>query len=758
MDTVEQLQQALDALQQHCAELERRNQVVEQENADLQILLDTTTEHADLFERQLIEARNTLEVKVAQRTQELAEKNALLHQEIHERRRIEEAQRNNLLFLKTLLDSISSPIFYKNLDGVYLGCNQAFQDCIGFSEDKIVGYTDEQLFSSEVANHFKKMDAQLLATKRNQIYEYALPYRGQTVREMLINKTLFNNTEGNAAGSVAVMVDISDRKQFEAELLKAKDEAEHSNRAKSNFLANMSHELRTPLNAIIGYSEIIQEDMGDLGCEELQPDVKKINAAGKHLLGLINDVLDISKIEAGKMDVYPESFDLHTLVQEVVATVEPLVRDKNNVLNLQCKENLGEIFADLTKTRQILFNILSNAAKFTENGHILFTVEREAIAGRDWVSFIVADEGIGMSSEQLDRLFKPFTQADPSTTRKYGGTGLGLAITKRFTEMMGGSVVVDSALGNGSSFTIRLPASVQSNSHSAVFADEQQSKTSSTISASTNEIDPTKQYQQQIADAQQAQTHSHVILVIDDDPVVRDLLYNYLIKLGYYTVTAENGQQGLTLAEQIQPQAITLDVIMPEMDGWMVLSELKKNTKTLDIPVIILSLVEDKSIGYSLGAAEYLHKPIDRHELGRILNKYLESNTINTHRILLVEDDDETRNALASMLRKHQIKVLLAENGRIALDILVTQAVDLIITDLIMPEVDGFEFINRLKQNEQLNNTPIVVLAPQETSADDRTLLNQSVSYVLEKGAYDLERLFKEIEACLAQIIKANSN
>ncbi|OUD15296.1 response regulator [Thioflexithrix psekupsensis] len=717
----------------------------QQEKQDLEISLETMTEHADEFEQQLVEARDNLEQQVLDRTQELAEKNQLLKQEIHERERIEEAQRNSLIFLKTLICSISSPIYYKDLNGYYMGCNTAFEQYLGMKEADIVGRNATHLFPPEVAADICTKDQVVFQTQELQSYETTLIYADKSRHDCIVNKTVFKNSEGQVVGLVGMMVDISERKQTEQALRTAKEAAEEANQAKSAFLANMSHELRTPLNAIIGYSEILKEDMTEMACEDLTPDIDKIHNAGKHLLGLINDVLDISKIEAGKMDIYNEHFDLTKIVKDVVQTVVPLIQSKNNKLMFETVGQIGEIYSDLTKIRQILFNLLSNAAKFTENGMIHLTITRYALEARDWVQMTVHDQGIGMTEEQVNKLFQPFTQADMSTTRKYGGTGLGLTITQRFATMMGGYIRVQSEYGKGSTFTVALPA---------LAAEHTENKENQTLAHRLSQIPP--------QDSETTTDHvlisNRLVLVIDDDAVVRELLQNYLNKQGYQVALADNGQNGLALARELKPHAITLDVMMPGVDGWMVLNALKKDPELTKIPVIVVSFIEDKSIGYSLGAAEYLTKPIDREELNQVLKKFLDVNDKGSQLILVVEDDHVTRNMIATMLRKAGWQIQTAENGVEALKYLALTSPDLIISDLMMPEMDGFEFISTIKNTEVWRKIPVVVLTAKDLTPQDRDVLNNKVERIFQKGQYQRDELLFEIHQCLLNLNHESSD
>jgi signal transduction histidine kinase/ActR/RegA family two-component response regulator len=388
--------------------------------------------------------------------------------------------------------------------------------------------------------------------------------------------------------------EIVHRKHMQEELLKAKDAAEEASRAKSAFLANMSHELRTPLNAIIGYSEILEEEARDSGPPENVRDLKRIQAAGKHLLALINDVLDLSKIEAGKMALHLETFDVDAMIEEMITTLQPAAERNANRLELRTTGQVGAMYADVTKVRQILFNLLSNACKFTERGIVTLDVERQT-GTEDRIVFRVTDTGIGMTPEQQRNVFQYFTQADSSTSRKYGGTGLGLAISRRFTHMMHGDIQVSSTSGEGSVFTVELPARVPLDTDPAT-------------------VVPSKP-REQAADAD-----TKTVLVIDDDPAVRDLMTRFLEKMGYLAIQAPSGREGLRLARELRPDVVTLDVVLPDMTGWDVLHELKDDAELASIPVIMVTIVDHEAVGLAGGAANYLVKPIDRDQLALALN------------------------------------------------------------------------------------------------------------------------------------------
>ena len=406
---------------------------------------------------------------------------------------------------------------------------------------------------------------------------------------------------------VLAMEDVTERRRAEEEVAKAKEAAETANKTKSLFLANMSHELRTPLNAILGYSEMLQEEVVErqlLG--EFGTDLEKINGAGKHLLTLINDILDLSKIEAGKMELFLESFDLSEMIDEVASTIRPMVEKTGNTLHIQRAPDLGAMRADQIKVRQALFNLLSNAVKFTHEGNISLEAGRQNMDGSEWIMFRVTDSGMGLSPEQIVKLFQDFTQADASTTRKFGGTGLGLALTRRFCQMMGGDVTVHSVSGVGSVFTIKLPALVGESKPEAPGAELVIATVQEGAGDSAEPLPPI----------------GSCVLVIDDDSTQRELIRRFLQKEGFCVRTAARGEAGLRLARELRPVAITLDVMMPGMDGWSVLLALKADRDLRDIPVIMLTMVDDPDRGFALGAADFATKPVDRALLSQILRKY----------------------------------------------------------------------------------------------------------------------------------------
>ena len=514
------------------------------------------------------------------------------------------------------------------------------------------------------------------------------------------------------------------------ELREANAQLQQASAHKSAFLANMSHELRTPMNAIIGITEMLEEDARDIGEEDFIEPLGRIARAGKHLLALINDVLDLSKIEAGKLDFHYEDINLKEMAQDTMVTAQPLADKNGNTLTLDCADDIGVMRGDMTRVRQIVLNLLSNACKFTDQGKVTLRVAREAGSNPEMLIFAVTDTGIGMTEEQLGKLFQEFVQADSSTTRKYGGTGLGLSITKKLCEMMGGDITATSVSGEGTTFTARLPV------EPAEEADQPQPAAVEDVATLA------------------AAARSNTVLVIDDDTDVRDLMRRFLAKEGFDVVTAAGGAEGLRLARELMPAVITLDVIMPDVDGWHVMQELKADPELATIPVVIITIIDEKNKGYALGATDYMSKPIDRARLSQILEKFHADAADRS--VLVVEDDETTRALMCRMMRDAGWEVTEAENGRVGLERLAENRPELILLDLMMPEIDGFEFLAQMRETPANRDIPVVVVTAADLTDDDRRRLRGGVEHILEKAAYGRDELLDELRGLVANYATAN--
>jgi CheY-like chemotaxis protein/nitrogen-specific signal transduction histidine kinase len=512
------------------------------------------------------------------------------------------------------------------------------------------------------------------------------------------------------------------------ELDKAREAAEIANRAKSQFLANMSHELRTPLNAIILYTELLRDEATDQGLEEFLPDLKKIHGAARHLLALINDVLDLSKIESGKLELVLELFDVPGMIRDVVTTIQPLAEKNANVLLVECPDDAGTMFADLTKVRQSLFNLLSNACKFTEGGTVRLEVAGEERDG-SWFTFRVADTGIGMTPEHVGKLFRPFSQVDPTATRRFGGTGLGLAITRQFCEAMGGDIAVDSKPGVGSTFVIQLPAVVEAKGEKEAEGEKAKPTPAPPFGLPRPAGD--------------------TVLVIEDQTDARESLMRFLALKGFRAEGADSGEEGLRLARELRPVAITLDLVMPGMGGWDVLSALKADEELAHIPVILFTgMPDERNKAFRLGASDFITKPVDLDRLAAILKRY--SGGAAGRRVLVVDDDVDERRRLRHLLEQEGLKVDEAGDGRAALMRLDEQWPALILLDLLMPAMDGFAFLAELQRRADGRSVPVVILTAKDLTAADYQRLGGPIERILRKGPLGQEQLLAEVSAVMA--------
>jgi len=542
-------------------------------------------------------------------------------------------------------------------------------------------------------------------------------------------------------GVFTIFSDITELKKREEELNKtiseldiAREKANAANQTKSQFLANMSHELRTPLNAIIGLTEMLKEDAADDGLDDFEEPLDRVFNAGKHLLTLINDVLDLSKIEAGRVELYNETFELKQILDDVVKTSSTLASKNENQLVLEYNADIDFVTADQTRLKQVVLNLISNACKFTEKGKVTVSVDKIPQDGGDLISIDVSDTGIGMSQEQMAKLFNSFVQADSSTTRKYGGTGLGLVISKQLAFLMGGDVVVNSELGNGTTFTATFLADFIGASETLKNLSAQPSSLIENVVSLENSLGKT-------------------VLIIDDDPTVSELMKRQLIKENYKVVIAPNGKEGIRLARDLKPDVITLDILMPEMDGWSVLRTLKADPEVSDIPVIMASILDEKNKGFSLGAADFLSKPVQKEYLMKSIRNLIGDK--ENLKICLIEDDDSLRFTMREILEKQNVKIIEAENGKIGMSILQNEEIkpDLILLDLMMPVMNGFEFLKTIRETE-LGTIPILVLTGADLSEEEKKFLSGETLKILEKSDDTFSTIVKEV----GNVLKASSN
>jgi adenylate cyclase len=641
-----------------------------------------------------------------------------------------EVEDKNLRELYTLLDTIDYGVLMLEPDLRVRIHNRAFRELSGMPPESLAGQT----YFRDVLEHNRRRGVYGVPEETWDDYVRA---RFEEVQSATARASEWRLADGRVleyrcvplpdGGRMLTYYDLTHLKRTEEALQAAKEQAEQASRAKSEFLANMSHELRTPMNAIIGFTRLIMRRCKDLLPERQYGNLEKILASANHLLGLINDVLDLSKIEAGRMEVRPVEFALEPLVDQCLRTVEPMVKSGRVQLIKQVEPGLPALFGDQDKLRQILFNLLSNAAKFTEAGTITLTARRTGEA----IAVAVADTGIGIPSDQLELVFEEFRQVDSSSTRQYGGTGLGLSISRRLAQLMGGDIALESTPDAGSVFTLTMP--LRCAPPPCAPAEE-----------------PTGGAGAKEPIARETRAGGRLVLAIDDDPDVVLLLKENLADAGYRVLGASNGADGLRLARELQPSAITLDIVMPETDGWQVLHGLKADPATRDIPVLLLSVVDQKDLGYRLGAADYLMKPFERDDLIAALHRV----SPRCRRLLVVDDDPHVADLVRQSLEDEPYEIDAAGDGLAALDAIADRRPDVLLLDLLMPRMDGFEVIASLQNDPGTRDIPVIVLTAKTLSRQEKRLLNEHALAVIEKGALDRDALMAELKAVLPEPVR----
>ncbi len=508
-------------------------------------------------------------------------------------------------------------------------------------------------------------------------------------------------------------------KAFSAQLAEA-------SRLKSEFLANMSHELRTPMNAIIGFSEILLDDsFADVPREQQKDFLNNILSSARHLMQLINDMLDLSKIEAGQMELHPEEFAIIDALADVEATMRPMASRKSITVTLTVDRGLGPVVADIRRFKQVLLNLLSNAIKFTPDEGRVALLAR----GRNGeVEVSVTDTGIGIALEDQERIFSEFQQVDGSVSRQYEGTGLGLALTKRFVEMHGGRLWVESALGKGSTFAFTMP---QAKSPTVPATAALEAPTPLTTAPRSDE--------------------DHLILVVADDPQARELMGLSLSQAGYQVAYAADGEEAVAQARRLVPTAMFLDILLPKKNGWQVLADIKGDPLTATIPVIITSVLDNREIGFSFGAAEYLVKPLDRGQLLTAIQALglPTGEADGSRRVLVVDDDQMVIDLLTIFLEPIGYGVIQAHGGQEGLDLAHAHLPDLIILDLMMPEVNGFDVARQLREDPATRAIPVLVLTAKELTSGDYQMLQGKVETVMQKASFSRDQLLVELKRLL---------
>lgn len=635
--------------------------------------------------------------------------------DITRRKQAEDALEQEQSLLQTFMDNTPDHIYFKDKESRFIRINKAQTNLFHLSDAReAIGKTDAEFFTEEHAQQAYKDEREVIRSGKPMAAkeEKETWPSGEETWVSTTKAPLFDKA-GQIMGTFGISRDITERMRAQAELQAAKEAAEYADRAKSDFLANMSHELRTPLNAIIGFAEILRDEIiGPIRPEQREL-VVDIHTSGRHLLNMINDILDLSKIEAGTMDLDFETFSVVDAMEEVNTIVNALASKKQIQLAQEFDQDIT-VTADKTKFKQILYNLLANGVKFTnEDGRVTTKFE----ISDNSLLIQVIDTGVGISPEDQEMLFQAFTQVDTSKARAHEGTGLGLALTKRLVELHGGEIWVESTVGEGSTFSFTLPM--------------QRHVTSSPAPMPAN---------------LPASADNRTILVAEDNEQAAHLLGIYLMEAGYRVEYATDGEAAIAKAAEIKPFAITLDIMLPKKDGWQVLKALKANPDLQSIPVIIVSITEERQLGFGLGAVDHLVKPIDKTALLASLRSLHLPERDGSVRILIIDDDPRAIRLLSNALESEGYDVLKAYGGQEGIDLAVAEAPALIILDLAMPEVDGFQVVKRLAEDPEACDIPIVICTAMDLTNEEKDRLNGQIQSVIEKTGNVRQKLLEAIK------------
>ena len=655
--------------------------------------------------------------------------------------------------LNSIMDSINDMILITDLNGIITDCNSRFLD-YNLSRADLVDRPITEVVSTESNGFLNEV-----IRKRSVVHELKVTLSDELksraeVQELKLNASPIKDSTGDVHGYLFVLEDTTEKARLQTELEQAREsleslnqmleqkviertetlermnrELEKANQLKSRFIANMSHELRTPLNSIIGFSDILLEETFGSLTDEQKRYIGNIRNSGKHLLELINNVLDLSKIDSGRYELQYETFFVDEVIHEVVETMKPLAESKSLSISINIDPEVDTLTADRVKVKQVLYNLISNAIKFTpEGGSISVTAQREKINDEDAVRFAVKDTGVGIPPDDLDRIFDEFEQIDTSLSRQYGGVGLGLALSRRLVELHGGKISVESTLGKGSTFYFSIPTAKE-------VKEEVKEKPEEILEAVRLNYPWTKK-------------EAPLILVVEDDQPTIELLTIHLTQAGYKVAHAYNGEEAIEKARTLKPFAITLDVMLPKKDGWEVLQELKSDELTANIPVIIHSIVDNKELAFALGATDYILKPLDKDILIEKLNELAATKAKKglPATVLLIEPKEEEAQKLKEILQESGTITYIAKDLKKGIELAIAIRPNLIMVSVDSDEADGFDVIQELKASPATKDIPIFVLSEKDLSVEERLDMLGKIDRIMKKRAFDTKELIEHIK------------